>query len=344
MESLRESGADGFVDQRWDQTVEIFSSCPTSLGIAPKSYLKRAREVARWSERHGFRGVLVHADTRLVDPWMVSQVIVQSTRALGPLVAVQPAYMHPFTVANMIATLATLYGRRSFIHWVTSPSADDTPHEERYDRLVEFASIVRQLTDGETVSVEGRYYAARSLKLRQPVDPAIRPEFLVSGSSPAGRGASQTLGARSVTYPLPPDEEQLPPLDPGLGAVLRLGIIARADEGEAWRAAYERFPLDRKTAPARHASRGLAGSPDEVARLVEERVGAGTPYWTQPFESYQAMCPYLVGSHEDISAVISRYVQRGFGTFILDEPDTEADLENARIVFEDARRNIMEAA
>jgi len=344
MESLRESGADGFVDQRWEQTVEVFSSSPTSLGIAPKSYLKRAREVARWSERYGFRGVLVHADTRLVDPWLVSQVIVQSTRTLGPLIAVQPAYMHPFTVANMIATFAALYGRRLFIHWVTSPSPDETPHEERYDRLVEFASIVRQLTDGATVSFEGRYYAARSLKLRQPVDSAIRPEFMVSGSSPAGRVASQTLGARSVTYPLPPDEEQMPALDPGLAAVLRLGIIARADTEQAWRAAYERFPLDRKNGSARHSTRRPAGSPEDLARLVEERVGAGTPYWTQPLESYQAMCPYLVGSHEEISAVVSRYVQRGFGTFIMDEPDSETDLENARIVFDDARRNIMEAA
>jgi alkanesulfonate monooxygenase len=81
MESLREGGADGFVEQRWGQMVEIFSSWLTSLGIAPKSYLKRAREVARWSERHGCRGVLVHAE--LVDPWLVSQVIVQSTRELG---------------------------------------------------------------------------------------------------------------------------------------------------------------------------------------------------------------------------------------------------------------------
>jgi alkanesulfonate monooxygenase len=344
MESLREGGADGFLDQRWERTVEVFSSCPTSLGIAAKAYLKRAREVARWSERHGFRGVLVHADTRLVDPWLVSQVIVQGTRTLGPLIAVQPAYMHPFTVANMIATLAALYGRRLFIHWMTSPNEDETPHEERYDRLVEFASIVRQLTDGETVSFEGRHYAARSLKLRQPVDAQNRPEFMVSGSSPAGRSASQALGARSVTYPLPPDEEQMPPLDPGLGAVLRLGIIARADTEEAWRTALERFPPDRRSGLARHTARSPAGSPEEVARLVEERAGAGTPYWTQPFESYQAMCPHLVGSHEEVSAVLSRYVQRGFGTFILDEPNTEADLENARIVFDDARRSVMEAA
>lgn len=332
MDSLRESEVDGFVEQRTGETLEVFSACPVSVGNAPKSYLKRARDVARWSERNGCRGALVHADTRLLDPWLVAQVMVQGTRALSPLVAVQPAHMHPFTAANMIATFASLYGRRLFVLWVASPTADDISHDERYDRLVEFASIVRQLTDGETVTFEGRYYEARDLRLRQAVDPSIRPEFVVSGASPAGRSASQTLGARTVTYALPP-EEQLPPFGAGRGAALRLGIVARADTEEAWHAAYARFPPDRRT--------GIYG---DVRQLAEERAAAGIPYWTQPFESYQAMCPYLVGSHEDVFAALSRYVHHGFGTFILDAPDCEADLEHTRIVFDHARRTIMEVA
>ena len=344
MGSLQESEVDGFVDQRSGQSLEVFSACPVSVGIAPKSYLKRARDVARWSERNGCRGALVFADNRLLDPWLVSQVMMQGTRALCPLIAVQPAYMHPFTVANMIATFASLYGRQSFVLWIASGVTEDMPHDERYVRLVEFASIVRQLTDGETVTFEGRHYEARGLKLRQPVDSAIRPEFIVSGSSPAGRTASRTLGARSVTYALPPEEEQTPPLYTGLGAAVRVGIIARAGTEEAWHAAYTRFPSDRKSALARHLPHMSAGSQENIRRLAEERAGAGTPYWTQPFESYQAMCPYLVGSHEEVSSALSRYVQRGFGTFILDEPESEADLENARVVFDYARRNILEAA
>jgi hypothetical protein len=106
----------------------------------------------------------------------------------------------PFTVTKTIATFASLYGRQLFVHWMAGGFADDTPHDERHDRLVELATIVRQLTDGTAVTVE------------------------------------------------------------------------------------------------------------------------------------------------EVAAVLSRYVQRGLGTFILDEPESEADVENARIAFQNARRNILEVA
>jgi alkanesulfonate monooxygenase len=288
----------------------------------------------------------VYANDALVDPWLVAQVTVQSTRSSIPLVAVHTTHAHPFTVAKTIATFASLYGRQLFVHWVAGGFADEMPNDERYDRLVEFATIVRQLTDGATVTLEGRYHDARGLRLPQPVDPALRPEFVVSGSSSAGRVASRALQARSVTHALPPEEDHLPPLERGLASALRLGIIARRDEKEAWQTAYTRFSSDRKRTPTRHSAHKvpMPYRSEDVPRLAEERAGTGTPYWTLPFENYQTLCPYLVGSHVDVSAALSRYVERGFGTFILDEPENEADLENARVVFENARRNILEAA
>ena len=57
-------------------------------------------DVARWSEAAGCEGILVYTDNGIVDPWLVSQLILQSTERLAPLVAVQPAYMHPYWVAK----------------------------------------------------------------------------------------------------------------------------------------------------------------------------------------------------------------------------------------------------
>ncbi|MGE0160274.1 MAG: LLM class flavin-dependent oxidoreductase [Gemmatimonadales bacterium] len=331
---------EGFVDRESNRTVDVFAACPSATGASPKSYLKRVRDVARWSERQRFRGALVRTDETLIDPWLVTQTAVQGTRTLVPLVVVQPTHMHPFPVARKVATLACLYGRRVFIHWVAGSLKDDVPHDERYARLVEFATIVRQLTDGTAVTAEGRYYDARGLELRQAVDAALRPEFVVSGSSTAGRAASQALGALSLTHALPPDEDQVPSLEIGPSAALRIGIIARRDGDEAWRVAHRRFsPAHRRA----YGAIGWARHPDDL-RLSGERAATGTTYWTEPFENYQTMCPYLVGSHEEVSSALARYVQRGYGTFVLDEPDSEADLENARIVFDNARRTILEAA
>ena len=95
-----------------ERPVEIFSTCPQSLGFDRESYARQVRKVARWSERCGCKGILVYTDNSLVDPWLVSQIIVESTKKLSPLVAIQPMYMHPYSVAKMVASFGYLYHRR----------------------------------------------------------------------------------------------------------------------------------------------------------------------------------------------------------------------------------------
>ncbi|MCS7006810.1 MAG: LLM class flavin-dependent oxidoreductase, partial [Gaiellaceae bacterium] len=92
--------------------IEVFSTCPPSSAFDPRGYVERVEEVARWSDDSGYRGILVYTDNRLVDPWLVAQLILQATSSLCPLVAVQPLYLHPFTAAKKVASLAFLHGRR----------------------------------------------------------------------------------------------------------------------------------------------------------------------------------------------------------------------------------------
>ena len=63
----------------------IFSTCPQSKDIAREDYLQEVAQVARWSEESGCEGILVYTDNSLVDAWLVSQVILQSTQRLCPL-------------------------------------------------------------------------------------------------------------------------------------------------------------------------------------------------------------------------------------------------------------------
>lgn len=326
--------------------VDLFSACPASLGELGPAYVDRVRAVARWSEDHGFRGILVYSDNRLVDPWMVAQLIVQSTRRLSPLVAVQPAYMHPYAVATKVATLASLYGRRTFINWVAGgfrndlvALADRTPHDPRYDRLTEYATLVRRLTDGETVTFDGEYYEVNGLSLQPEVPADLRPAYTLSGSSPAGERAARALGATAVTYALPPESDLRPIGNGRLRGGLRMGIIARADRAEAWRVAYRRFPPEREGALMRGLARRVSDSHwhEHLCALAEERSGEDSPFWMGPFEHYRTMCPYLVGSHADVASTLAVYLRRGFRDFILDEPWEEQDLVGARLAFDAAR-------
>ena len=125
-------------------------------------------DVARSSEKYGCRGILVYADNALVDPWPVAQIIIQKTRGLCPLVAVQPIYAHPYAIAKLIATCGFLYGRRVYLNMIAGGFKDDlaaladpTPHDRRYDRLREYTEIVKLLLAGGAVS----YHTANSTRL-----------------------------------------------------------------------------------------------------------------------------------------------------------------------------------
>jgi alkanesulfonate monooxygenase len=333
--------------------IEVFSACPASVGDLGRTYLDRIRNVARWSENAGCRGTLIYCDNRLVDPWLLAQVVVECTRRLSPLVAVQPVYMQPYSVAKMIATLAALHGRKVFVNWVAGgfkhdleALADSTPHDERYDRLVEYATLVRQLTDGRAVTFRGKYFEVRGLSLLPSMAPELLPDFLLSGSSPAGEAAVRALDARAVTYALPPDSYESPPARPGLPSGLRLGVIARTERDEAWRVACGRFPPERKGVLTRALARKVSDSHwhEQMCRTADELAENQGPYWMGPFENYKTMCPYLVGSHEEVAQVLAQYVRRGFHTYILDEPEREEDLVNARFAFELATEKALVAA
>src|SRR6266550_3066683 len=161
--------------------LEIFSTCPQAADFDRHAYAQRVIDVARWSERHGCRGILVYSDNRQLDPWLVAHLILQHTQTLCPLVAVQPVYTHPYAVAKMVATLAHLYGRRVYLNMVAGGFKNDltalhdgTPHDRRYDRLIEYTLIIRQLLEGTgPVSFDGDCYTVKGLHLT----PAVPPEL-----------------------------------------------------------------------------------------------------------------------------------------------------------------------
>src|SRR5437762_13668772 len=177
-----------------DLGLRIFSTCPPSAHAVRDEYLRQVQEIASWSEDAGCEGILVYTDNAQVDPWLVAQAIIRATRTLCPLVAIQPAYMHPYSVAKMVTSLAYLHGRRVFLNMVAGGFTNDlaalndhTPHDERYDRVVEYTLIVQRLLRGEgPVSFQGAYYRVTNLRMIPPLPAELMPGICLSGSAPAG--------------------------------------------------------------------------------------------------------------------------------------------------------------
>ncbi len=331
--------------------IKVFSTCPPSNLAQPDGYVGQVIDVARWSEAAGCEGILVYTDNGLVDPWLVSQIIITHTERLCPLVAVQPIYMHPYSVAKMVATLGALYGRRVYLNMVAGGFKNDlnalndpTPHDERYARLVEYTSLILALlASGQPVSHEGRYYRVTNVKMTPPLAADLVPGVFVSGSSAAGLEAAVALGATAVQYPKPVAEY----VDAGtVGAAesgIRIGLIARKDGDEAWSVARARFPEDRKGQLIHQLAMKVSdsvwhGQLSELGKATGE--AEQNPYWLVPFENYKTFCPYLVGSYERVADEVARYIGVGYRTFILDVPASPEELGHIRVVFERATSRV----
>lgn len=293
--------------------------------------------VSQWSDELGCEGMLIYTDNRLADPWLVSQIVLENTKSLCPLVAIQPIYMHPFTAAKMVASLAYMFGRRVYLNMLAGgfkndlkALCDETPHDDRYVRTKEYTLIIQELLRGKPVTFEGKYYRVAGLNISPPMPPELYPGVLISGSSEAGWATAMAIGATAVKYPQPSAEETGVEADCPIDVGIRVGVIAREDSGSAWRVAHERFPDDREGELAHMLAMKVSDSSwhKQLSEMKVESTAEVNPYWMHPFKTHRTFCPYLVGSYATVGHELQQYVDRGYRTIILDIPPSREELEH----------------
>ena len=191
----------------------LYTTAPASFEREPDEYRRVLLDAARWTERTGCRGLLVYSDNSLADPWATAQYLLANTERVVPMVAVQPAYMSPYTAARMISTLALLYGRGLDINLVTGGFGAHLraldcrlDHDERYARLVEYAGVMRSLLQARR-SARGRWSGTGPHRPMWSGPVAVRAARWPAGTRRAGAGRSRRPGgaARFAAMPaLPP--------------------------------------------------------------------------------------------------------------------------------------------
>ena len=322
--------------------VKLFSTCPPSSAVDRDLYPQRVAEVAQWSEAGGCEGILVYTDNSMVDPWLISQIIVQNTQALCPLVAVQPVYMHPYTVAKLVASFGYIYGRRLYLNMVAGGFKNDlialndtTAHDLRYQRLAEYAGIIKGLLRSNSpFSFEGKFFKVSNLKVSPPLASHLFPDIFMSGSSEAGHAVAKSLGATAIHYPAFAGNDTGPPVG-DIDRGLRVGIITRESEEEAWEVAYQRFPEDRKGQITHQLALKVSDSSwhHQLSEMAQKTKEQRSPYWLTPFENYNTFCPYLVGDYQTVAQELRGYQASGYRSFILDVPRCPEDFAHTNRAF-----------
>ncbi|MES2245072.1 MAG: FMNH2-dependent alkanesulfonate monooxygenase [Pseudomonadota bacterium] len=324
-------------------------------------YLK---QVAVAADTLGYEGVLIPTGRSCEDPWVVAASLLPVTKNLKFLVAVRPGLHQPSLAARMAATFDRLSGGRLLINLVTGGDQAELEgdgvyldHAQRYEQSAEFIRIWREILarshDGESFDYEGKHLSVKGAKLLYPPVQQPYPPVYFGGSSPAAHDLAAEQVDAYLTWGEPPADVAKKVADVRARATkhgrtvkfgIRLHVIVRETEDEAWRAAeslisrldddtviraqaaFSRMDSEgQRRMAALHAggkkrSRAdLEISPNLWAGVGLVRGGAGTA---------------LVGDAKTVAARLEEYADLGLDTFVLSGyPHLEEAYRFAELVF-----------
>jgi alkanesulfonate monooxygenase len=249
--------------------------------------------------------------------------------------------MPPHTAAACAAAFAALYQRPLHFNLVAGARGDELArvgdalsHDRRYDRLREYATVLKALLGGEEVSFAGEHYRFERHRLAPVPDVLAGCRVFVAGSSEAGIAAAAAIADVAVTHPAPFGswrDEHLPRLreagfDGELG--IRIGIVCRPARDEAWAVARERFPASwrgrQETLLKTRSSNAWARDLALLATTQEEDSqpsDPSDPFWVGAFASGLASAPFLVGSYDDVATALAEYLDAGVRHVLLTAVD-----------------------
>ncbi|MFC4778793.1 FMNH2-dependent alkanesulfonate monooxygenase [Paenibacillus sp. GCM10023252] len=296
------------------------------------------QQIAQAADKLGYGGVLIPTGSSCEDPWITASSLIHSTKRLKFLVAVRPGLVSPTVAARMAATFDRLSGGRLLINVVAGGDPVELAgdglfldHDERYELTDEFLDIWRKELAGETVHHHGKHLRIEGGRVLYPPIQSPHPPLWFGGSSPAAIEVAAEHSEVYLTWGEPPDQvkEKIEAVRKAAAAKgravkfgLRLHLIVRETEDEAWQAAEDLIKhLDEETIAAAQAifarfdsvgqkrmsvlhagdRSSLEISPNLWAGIGLVRGGAGTA---------------LVGDPATVAKRLKEYEELGIETFI----------------------------
>lgn len=312
------------------------------------AYIDYLSQVARAAEINGFDGALVPTSAISDQSWIVAAALARETRKLRFLIAHQAGYTTPQFTVQMAASLQRISGGRVDINFITGGDSgtqrqigDFFDHDARYARTGEFLDVFRGYWGGAPYNFDGSLYRIENGGLRAPLTNARVPGIYLVGSSDPALDVSARHADVYLMWaePLAGIAEQIAKLrhraEPlGRADKIRFGvrvdIIARETERQAWDEARRLFASASEKAAQTAPPQGLAAKPSQESagairqwslhkgnRGSFDDLVVGPNLWAgMSFLRGGPACG-LVGSYEQIADRLAEYIDLGASSFIL---------------------------
>jgi alkanesulfonate monooxygenase len=210
------------------------------------------------AEQAGFEYMLVPVQTACWEAWISSALMVGRSQSIKMLIAARPGYINPVLLAKMISTFDQLTQGRICINLIAGASDEEAKAEgiafakaERYEVMEEEVTILKKLWESKQgVDFDGRYYQLSGARIRPPIFQRPYPPFYLGGGSERAWHMSAKHANVHLFWGDHPERigEQIGAIrkiaatygrEDELGFGMRLQIICREDEKEAWAAAHK---------------------------------------------------------------------------------------------------------
>lgn len=309
----------------------------TPLKIAAGSEM--FERVTRAAEDCGFEYMLIPVGHQCWDAWMAGALMIGRTKKIRMLVAARPGYINPVLLAKMIATCDQLSGGRIAINLIAGQSETENVAEgvllsknQRYEAMDEEVRILKKLwtSGGKPVDFEGSYYTLKDAEIPSPPLQKPYPRFYLGGGSAqaaelSARHSDVHLFWGDTTERITQNMREMRKLaakfgrEDALGFGMRLQIVCREKEADAWEAAnalVRNVGAERERYILQHYAASEANQ--RVQQLRREKGDLIAPnLWSGLARARPGAGICVVGNPEQCAAVLQHYIDAGCHSFCL---------------------------
>ncbi|RLL41146.1 alkanesulfonate monooxygenase, FMNH(2)-dependent [Oceanobacillus piezotolerans] len=304
----------------------------------------------------GYHGALLPTGQNCEDAWIIASSLLTDTEKMKFLVALRPGLMSPTLAARMASTFDRLSNGRLLLNVVTGSdprehAADGIhlDHTGRYKLTDEFLEVWRNLMKGEQVDYKGKHLTIKGAKNTFPPIQQPYPPLYFGGSSDIGQQVGAKHADVYLTWGEPPEKvkEKIDKVrnlanqqGRNITFGIRLHVIVRETEKEAWQAADELIKfLDDETIAAaqqRFSKQESEGQKGMVAlhQGKKENLEISPNLWAGVGLVREGAGTALVGDPKTVAERLIEYQGLGIDTFILSGyPHLEEAYRTAELLF-----------
>jgi alkanesulfonate monooxygenase len=208
------------------------------------------------AEAAGFEYLLIPVGATCWEAWIAGAFMAARSAKIKPLIAARPGYINPVLMAKMVSTFDQMSGGRISINLIAGQNESEVEaegvryaKEERYALMEEEVSILKALwTTRSPVHFEGKFHTISGAYIRpRPLQQPFPKFYLGGGSRQAWEISAKHSDVHLFWGDLPERIAQniaeirtmarVHGRENDIGFGMRLQVICREDESEAWEAA-----------------------------------------------------------------------------------------------------------